>query len=102
MPLNTYRPDLIGSAYINVSDPVVCGSWQSIEFVYTAGHFGIDDSGSIKICFRSASDQTRFQMTQPTAAGFVAIQTSNGAPVKTWFESNRNIRPWHHTLYIQC
>ena len=102
MPLNTYRPDLMGSAYINVSDPVVCGSWQSIELIYTAGHFGIDDSGSIKICFRSASDQTRFQMTQPTAAGFVAIQTSNGAPVKTWFESNRNIRPWHHTLYIQC
>ena len=102
MPFNTYRPELMGSARINVAGPIVCGSWQSVELVYTAGHFGIDDSGSIKICFRSASDQTRFQMTDPTAAGFVSIRTSNGAPVKTWFESNRNIRPWHHTLYIQC
>jgi len=102
MPLNTYRPDLMGSAHIDVTEPVVCGSWQSIKLTYTAGHFGIDDSGSIKICFRSASDQTRFQLNDPLQAGFVSVKASNGAPLKTWFESNRNIRPWHHTLYIQC
>jgi len=102
MPHNTFRPDLMGEAKIDATDPVTCGDWASIELIYTAGHFGIDDSGSIKICFRSATDQTRFQLTDPTAAGYVTVATSNGAGVKTWFDSNRNIRPWHHTLYVQC
>ena len=102
MPHNTFRPDLMGEARIDVSDPVTCGDWASVELVYTAGHFGIDDSGSIKISFRSATDQTRFQLTDPAAAGYVTVATSNGAAVKAWFDSNRNIRPWHHTLYVQC
>lgn len=102
MPHNTFRPDLMGDARIDVTDPVTCGDWLSVELVYTAGHFGIDDSGSIKICFRSATDQTRLQLSDPAAAGYVTVVTSNGAAVKTWFDSNRNIRPWHHTLYIQC
>lgn len=102
MPHNTFRPDLMGEAQINVTGPVTCGDWASVTLLYTAGHFGIDDSGSIKIAFRSATDQTRFQLTDPTAAGYVRIAASNGAGLKAWFESNRNIRPWHHTLYVQC
>lgn len=102
MPHSTFRPDLMGHAKIDIASPITCGDWASVELVYTAGHFGIDDSGSIKICFRSATDQTRLQLTDPTAAGYVSVVTSNGAAIKTWFDSNRNIRPWHHTLYIQC
>lgn len=102
MPHNTFRPDLMGDARIDTTGPITCGDWASVELVYTAGHFGIDDSGSIKICFRSATDQTRFQLNDPPAAGYVTVHTSNGAAVKSWFDSNRNIRPWHHTLYVQC
>ena len=92
----------MGSAEIDASGPLTCGELNTITLTYTAGHFGIDDSGSIKISFRSASDQTRFQMEKPQAIGYVSVKTSNGAGVNTWYESNRNIRPWHHTLYIQC
>jgi hypothetical protein len=102
MPHNSFRPDLMGEARIDVTDPVTCGDWASVELVYRAGFFGIDDSGSIKISFRSATDQTRFQLTDATAPGYVTVATSNGASVRTWFDSNRNIRPWHHTLYVQC
>lgn len=102
MPHNSFRPDLMGTATIDAAGPITCGDWASVELVYTAGHFGIDDSGSIKICFRSATDQTRMQLSDPKAAGYVSVTTSNGAAVRTWFESNRNIRPWHHTLYVQC
>jgi hypothetical protein len=102
MPHSQFRPDLMGNAVLDVREPLTCGDWASVALTYTAGHFGIDDSGSIKISFRSATDQTRFQLSDPIAPGYISITTSNGSAVKSWFESNRNIRPWHHTLYIQC
>lgn len=102
MPHNTFRPDLMGEASIDVSGPLTCGDWASVTLTYTAGQFGIDDSGSIKISFRSATDQTRFQLTDPQAPGYVTVRASNGASLKVWYDSNRNIRPWHHTLYVQC
>lgn len=102
MPHNSFRPDLMGTATLDVTGPITCGDWASVTLVYTAGHFGIDDSGSIKVCFRSATDQTRMQLGDPKAPGYVTVATSNGASVRIWFESNRNIRPWHHTLYVQC
>jgi hypothetical protein len=92
----------MGSASIDTKGPLTCGQMTSVNLTYTAGHFGIDDSGSIKISFRTASDQTRFQTENPKGIGYVSVRTSNGAAVTTWYESNRNIRPWHHTLYIQC
>ncbi len=92
----------MGSAKIDAIEPQTCGELAMVTLTYTAGHFGIDDSGSIKVSFRSASDQTRFQLENPKAIGYVSVRTSNGAGVNTWYESNRNIRPWHHTLYIQC
>jgi hypothetical protein len=79
MPFNTYRPDLMGIAEIDRKGPLVCGSWTSLTLTYTAGHFGIDDLGGIKISTRSASDQTSLQFDDPTAPGYTTITASNGA-----------------------
>lgn len=102
MPFNTYRPDLMGSATLDKEGPFVCGSWTSLTLTYTAGHFGIDDLGGIKISIRSASDQTPPQFEDPTAPGYTTITASNGAKLKYWYRKNSNIRPWGNTLYIQC
>src|SRR5690606_18181780 len=101
MPFNTYEPHLMVRAEIDTAVGVT-GGWTSITMTYAAGKFGIDDLGSIKVSFRSASDHTRFQTNDPSGPGYVTATASNGAPLKIWYESNRNIRPWHHTLYIQC
>ena len=50
--------ELAGSATIAPDGPVEAGSWQSFTVVYKAGRFGIDDSGSLKVCFRFATDPT--------------------------------------------
>ncbi|WP_162792154.1 DUF3604 domain-containing protein [Pseudosulfitobacter sp. DSM 107133] len=73
-----------------------------MTLTYTAGHFGIDDLGGIKISIRSASDQTPPQFDDPAAAGYTTITASNGARLKYWYRKNSNIRPWGNTLYIQC
>ena len=49
MPNHDYRPDLMGSATVNPQGPIEAGSWQSYTLVYTAGKFGIDDQGGLKV-----------------------------------------------------
>jgi hypothetical protein len=102
LPFNSYRPDLMGHAALDQSGPIVCGSWNNLTLTYTAGHFGIDDLGGIKISIRSASDQTPPQFDDPQSAGYTTITASNGARLKYWYRKNSNIRPWGNTLYIQC
>jgi hypothetical protein len=94
-------PALAGSATVTPNAPVEAGSWQSFTLVYTAGRFGIDDSGSIKACFRFASDQTKPQLDDPTGPGFVTVEASNGAVLETRFDYKQNTRPWDRTLYIK-
>ncbi len=92
---------LAGTATVTPDGPVEAGSWQSFTLVYTAGRFGIDDSGSIKVCFRFASDQSKLQLDDPQGPGFVSVAASNGAVLETRFDYKQNTRPWDRTLYIK-
>ncbi len=51
--------DELGEVTISPSGAFEAGSYQTFTLTYTAGKFGIDDSGSLRVCFRFASDQTR-------------------------------------------
>ena len=59
--------ELLGSAEITPSGAFEAGSTVSFTLTYTAGLHGIDDSGSLKIVSRFASDQTRPQFEDPAA-----------------------------------
>ena len=101
MPYSEYRPDLMGQR--NASSPhgpVEAGSYQSFTLVYTAGPFGIDDTGSIKIGFRFATDFGPVQFDDPKAPGYTTVEASNGATLEARWEFKRNIRPWSRSLYI--
>ncbi|MEL6372390.1 MAG: DUF3604 domain-containing protein, partial [Pseudomonadota bacterium] len=100
MPYSDYRPDLMGHATLEPSGAFEAGSWQSFKLVYTAGAFGIDDTGSIKIGFRFATDFGPVQFTDPTAPGYTTVEASNGAVLDCRWEFKRNIRPWSRALYI--
>lgn len=100
MPYSTYRPDLMGSAVLEGPDRLEAGSMQELVLTYTCGAFGIDDTGSIKIGFRFATDMGSVQFDDPAAAGFTTAQASNGAPLQLKWEFKRNIRPWSRSLYV--
>ncbi len=100
MPYSDYRPDLMGSAQLEPSGSFEAGSMQSFTLVYTAGAFGIDDTGSIKIGFRFATDFGPVQFDDPKAPGYTTVEASNGATLDARWEFKRNIRPWSRSLYI--
>lgn len=101
MPHSTYLPERMGAASLTVSGPLEAGSFQSATLVYTAGYFGIDDTGSIKIVQRFASDMGRPQLDDPKAANYTTVEASNGAVLDVRYDPKLNIRPWDKTLMIR-
>ncbi len=100
MPYSLYRADLMGHAVLTPAGSFEAGSMQSFTLVYTAGTFGVDDTGSIKIGFRFATDFGPVQFTDPKAPGYTTVEASNGAVLDCKWEFKRNIRPWSRSLYI--
>ncbi len=101
MPHSTYLPERMGTAVVEPSGPVEAGSYQSFTLTYTAGYFGIDDTGSIKIVHRFASDMGRPQFDDPAAPNYISVEASNGAVLYAAYDMKSNIRPWDKTLYIK-
>ncbi len=93
--------ELSGTATIEPSGAIEAGSWETFTLVYTAGFYGIDDSGSIKIVSRFASDQTNPQFDDPTAPGYTTVTASNNAKLEVRYDPKGNVRPWDRTLYIK-
>lgn len=79
VPHSNYLPERMGTAEISPVGSFEAGSFQSFALVYTAGYFGIDDTGSIKIVHRFASDMGRPQWSDPQAANYTTVEASNGA-----------------------
>jgi len=100
VPYCEYRPDLMGSAMLTPTGSLEAGSLQSLTLVYSAGAFGIDDTGSIKVGFRFATDFGPVQLTDPKGQGYTTVEASNGATLKAEWEFKRNIRPWSRSLYV--
>ena len=101
MPHSTYLPEKMGSATVEPTGSFEAGSYQEFTVTYTAGYFGIDDTGSIKIVHRFASDMGRPQFAHPTAPNYTTVEASNGAILHVEYDMKRNIRPWDKTLYIK-
>ena len=101
MPHSTYLPHCMGSATIDPTGCFEAGSNQSFTLTYTAGYFGIDDTGSIKIVYRFASDMGKPQFDDPGAPNYVTAEASNGAALDVRYDGKMNIRPWDKTLYIK-
>ncbi|WP_319633583.1 DUF3604 domain-containing protein [Pelagibius marinus] len=91
----------LGSVTLTPDGDFVAGSHQTFTLVYTAGKFGIDDSGSLRICFRFASDQTRPQFENPQGPNYTTIVASNSAVLQYHYDPKGNVRPWDRTLYIK-
>src|SRR5262252_6332457 len=100
MPYSQYLPDRMGSIELSPKGPFVAGSYQELTLVYTAGTFGIDDTGMVKVSWRTTSDMAKPQLDKPQAANYTTVEASNGAKLDVWFD-RLNIRPYANTLLIR-
>lgn len=100
MPYSKYLPGQMGSIKLLTPGPFVAGSYAELVLVYTAGTFGIDDTGMVKVSWRTTSDLSKPQFDKPDAANFATVEASNGATLEVRFD-RLNIRPYANTLLIR-
>jgi hypothetical protein len=100
MPFSTYLPEHMGTAVLTPPGPFVAGSHAELILTYTAGTFGIDDTGMLKISWRTTSDMSKPQFNEPTAPNYTTVEASNGAKLDYWFD-RLNIRPWANTILVR-
>src|SRR5437660_12070538 len=100
MPFSRYLPEHMGSITLAPAGSFVAGSYAELILTYTAGRFGIDDTGMVKVSWRSTSDLSKPQFDRPAAPNFTTVEASNGAKLEVWFD-RLNIRPYANTLLIR-
>jgi hypothetical protein len=100
MPYSHYLPEHMGSIALSPKGPFAAGSHQELTLVYTAGTFGIDDTGMLKISWRTTSDMAKPQFDKPNAPNYTTVEASNGAKLEVWYD-RLNIRPYVNTILIR-
>ena len=100
MPYSKYLPEHMGSIRLLPTGPFVAGAHAELTLVYTAGTFGIDDTGMVKVSWRTTSDFAKPQFAKPDAPNFTTVEASNGAKLEVWFD-RLNVRPYANTLLIR-
>lgn len=91
------RPGEYGSARLEAPERCEVRSLQTFRLVFTAGRYGLDDTGAIRISHRFTYDGPALQTEDPTAVNYVTAEASNGAGLTLYWEPYA-LRPWDKGL----
>ena len=89
-----------GTARLTPDAPVTAGEYGTWEFTYTAGRYGIDNTGSILVCWRFASDWARPQTSDPVAENYLTARTTAAARLDVQYRFKAFQRPWYHVAWV--
>ncbi len=90
-----------GHAELTPSGDFEAGSYQSFEYLYTAGVYGIDDTGGLKIVFRLANDQSRIQFDDPQEPGYTTVELPKHVEALVTYDVKGHTRPWYKMLQVK-
>ena len=93
--------DSLGHVSCSLRGRVVAGSYRTCRLTYTAGFSGIDDTGSIKVVMRYATDCGLPQFDRPQAPNYTTARASNGARLQLRYDPKDNLRPWGKTIHLK-
>ncbi len=91
-------PKMYGTAQLSGPDAVEARSFQTFTMTYTVGSLGLDDTGSICVCFRVMSDFGKLQTIDPIAPNYVSATTDGGGRITLIYDSDGGQRPWNKRL----
>ncbi|GIS63365.1 MAG: DUF3604 domain-containing protein [Planctomycetaceae bacterium] len=91
----------LGRVRCSLVGNIPAGSWQTCQLTYTSGFAGIDDTGSLKLVMRYATDCGTPQFDDPSAANYTSAVASNGAHLALRWDVKDNVRPWGKTLHVK-
>ncbi|HIE14747.1 TPA: DUF3604 domain-containing protein [Candidatus Bathyarchaeota archaeon] len=95
------RRNCYGWAEVEPKKPVKAGSYGTWKFTYTAGGYGIDNTGLLLICWRFAWDWGRPQTEDPEAENYLTVHTDSCADLKATYVFKGFRRPWYHTVRVE-
>jgi len=92
-----------GRATITPDAPVVAGMSGTWTLTYTAGKYGIDDGGAVRIALHTISDWGSPQLAEPAAPDYWAVSWTAPAPcrIEARFDGDLGIRPWKRVLQLR-
>lgn len=95
-----YMASQLGTAVLTTAEPLVAGHLAELTLVFTAGRFGVDDTGSIRLCTRQVSDLATPQFTDPAGLNYTTAEASNGAVLALAFDGKLGMRPFSRCLTV--
>jgi hypothetical protein len=95
-------PKVYGTAVLSPLGEFTVRSWQTFTLTYTAGPYGVDDSGAIRVSFRLVGDWGRLQTGDPKAPNYVSAHTSGAASLQLEFRTyGMSPRPRNKSLTVE-
>ena len=72
----------MGSTTLEPSRDIVAGEFSTWVFTFTAGEYGIDDGGTLVLCWKSVSDWGVPQFDDPAAPNYTTVTTTGDCRVR--------------------
>lgn len=72
----------LGTTTLLPSTDIVAGEFSTWTFTFTAGEYGIDDGGTLVLCWKSVSDWGVPQFTDPAAPNYTTVTTTGNCRVQ--------------------
>ena len=94
------NPDHYGRVAFSPTGEFEVRSLQTFKLAYTAGPYGIDDTGAIRILFRFATDWGKLQVGDPAGENYVSAAASNGVALDLTYDYDALPRPRYHGLTV--
>ncbi len=96
------NPQIYGSVKLDPRGEFVVRNYATFTLTYTAGRYGIDDSGAIRVSFRLVGDWGNLQTHDPAGPNFVSARTGSGAKLILDASSNgMSPRPRNKCLTVR-
>jgi len=89
----------VGSVHLTSAPAAVAGEYATLQVVYEAGKYGIDDCGCLLLAWRGVSNMELPQFDRPTESGYTTAETDSACKLRIRYEPFR--RPHHNCVKIE-